>query len=60
MDGGKTGGNEGGEASGHFQYHSIKPALYFGYQVLHTGPVPVLIAEPEKALLEYLHQVKLK
>lgn len=41
--------------AGSFQYSTIKPAFYFGYHVLHKDHVPVLIAEPEKALLDYLY-----
>ncbi|HLY72129.1 MAG TPA: hypothetical protein VKR53_20490 [Puia sp.] len=40
---------------GSFNYRSLKPALYFGYQVLHSHQLPVLMAEPEKALLDLLY-----
>jgi predicted transcriptional regulator of viral defense system len=41
--------------AGTFNYRSLKPAFYFGYRILHTDKLPVLIAEPEKALLDYLY-----
>ncbi len=40
-------------SAGTFNYRSLKPALYFGYRILHKDKLPVLIAEPEKALLDY-------
>ena len=40
---------------GSFQYRSIKPSLYFGYHVARTNGVPKLIAEPEKAILDFLY-----
>lgn len=44
-------------AIGDFSYKSIKPSLYFGYDVRRVGIQPCLIAEPEKAILDmlYLH-----
>lgn len=41
--------------AGAFNYRSIKPAFFFGYQVFHKDELPVLIAEIEKALLDYLY-----
>ncbi len=42
-------------AYGNFVYRTIKPPLYFGYHVNHAQGVPVLIAEPEKAILDFLY-----
>lgn len=41
--------------AGTFNYRTLKPAFYFGYQILHKHKLPVLVAEPEKALLDYLY-----
>ena len=41
--------------AGTFNYRTLKPAFYFGYRILHKDHLPVLIAEPEKALLDYLY-----
>jgi predicted transcriptional regulator of viral defense system len=40
---------------GYFNYRSIKSALYFGYEVLRYQNLPVLMAQPEKALLDLLY-----
>lgn len=40
---------------GAFNYRSVKPALYFGYRIHKKTDLPVLIAEPEKAVLDYLY-----
>jgi len=40
---------------GHFSYRHIKPSLYFGYRLLDFGQQKLLIAEPEKAVLDYLY-----
>ena len=40
---------------GSFNYRSIKPELFFGYEILHKDKLPVMIAEAEKALLDYLY-----
>lgn len=37
---------------GTFSYRTVKPALYFGYDVLRWQDRPILIADPEKALLD--------
>jgi len=42
-------------AAGVFNYRNMKPAFYFGYHILHKDKLPVLVAEPEKALLDYLY-----
>lgn len=41
--------------SGKFVYRSIKPNLYFGYEVDKSQSIPVLIASPEKAILDFLY-----
>ena len=38
---------------GSFRYHSIKLAAFFGYAVLAIAGQKVVIAEPEKALLDF-------
>jgi predicted transcriptional regulator of viral defense system len=40
---------------GNFTYRSIKNSLFFGYKTLYTSQEPVLMAEPEKAILDYLY-----
>jgi predicted transcriptional regulator of viral defense system len=40
---------------GAFNYRTIKPAFFFGYRILHKDKLPVLVAEPEKALLDYFY-----
>ena len=45
---------------GKFIYHSIKKSLFFGYQQIHVKSEPYLIAEPEKALLDFLYFKKSK
>ena len=42
-------------AVGVFNYRTLKPAFFFGYRILHKDKLPVLMAEPEKALLDYLY-----
>lgn len=37
---------------GQFAFRNIKPSAFFGYQILRIGEEPLLIAEPEKALLD--------
>ncbi|MDP6636026.1 MAG: hypothetical protein QGG42_14095 [Phycisphaerae bacterium] len=43
---------------GSFRYQSIKPAAFFGYRSLDIGGKAVVIAEPEKALLDLWHLEK--
>lgn len=38
-----------------FQYRSIKENLFFGYKIIETAGLPFKIAEPEKALLDFLY-----
>jgi predicted transcriptional regulator of viral defense system len=48
---------------GSFHYRSIKARLYFGYTITQSEGLPVLLAEPEKALLDHLYlnpQIKMK
>jgi predicted transcriptional regulator of viral defense system len=40
---------------GAFNFHTLKTSLFFGYSVFHKGSLPVLIAEKEKAILDYLY-----
>lgn len=40
---------------GVFYYRNLKPDFYFGYQILHSEELPILMAEIEKALLDYLY-----
>lgn len=40
---------------GNFNYRHIKPSLYFGYKLLEFEERNILIAEPEKALLDYFY-----
>jgi predicted transcriptional regulator of viral defense system len=42
-------------AVGTFNYRTIKSSLYFGYMVHHIDKLPVLIADEEKALLDFLY-----
>jgi len=47
---------------GHFSYRHIKPSLFFGYKEIKATTGKYLLAEPEKALLDfiYLNQEKIK
>jgi predicted transcriptional regulator of viral defense system len=38
-----------------FQYRAIKENLFFGYKIIEAGGVSFRIAEPEKALLDFLY-----
>jgi len=38
-----------------FQYRSVKENLFFGYKIIEIGGVSYRIAEPEKALLDFLY-----
>ena len=40
---------------GEFTYHKLKPALMFGYCLLSTGNKQAKIAEPSKALIDFLY-----
>lgn len=40
---------------GAFIYRHIKPSLFFGYKEIKNDATAYLIAEPEKALLDYLY-----
>lgn len=40
---------------GNFSYRHIKPSLFWGYRLLGYKGHKVLIAEPEKAILDYLY-----
>ena len=46
---------------GNFSYTSIKPGLYWGYTLKEFGKQKILLADPEKAVLDYLYiHTKLK
>lgn len=40
---------------GHFNYRHLKPELYFGYIIIQKEGLPVIIADLEKAILDYLY-----
>ncbi len=40
---------------GHFNYRNLKPSLLFGIRMIKAGNQQVRLAEPEKALLDYLY-----
>ncbi len=40
---------------GTFSYRNVKPAFFFGYRRFEIDGAPVLMAEPEKALLDLWH-----
>jgi predicted transcriptional regulator of viral defense system len=40
---------------GLFLYRTVRPELFCGYRVQEEGGYPVLMAEPEKALADYLY-----
>lgn len=40
---------------GNFRYRRIKTSLYFGYRLVDFGQQKLLMAEPEKAVLDYLY-----
>lgn len=42
-------------SAGTFLYRSVKPDLFFGYTINNSQAFPVLLAEPEKALLDLLY-----
>lgn len=40
---------------GNFAYRQIKPSLYWGYKLVDFGSQKILLADPEKAVLDYLY-----
>lgn len=40
---------------GNFGYHHISPKLFWGYRLIKDNDLKFLIAEPEKAVLDYLY-----
>lgn len=40
---------------GHFSYRNVKPGLFFGFDLHNENRAPVKIAQPEKAILDYLY-----
>ena len=41
--------------AGNFRYASVKPSLFFGYKILTENGHGIKMAEPEKALLDFLY-----
>lgn len=44
---------------GDFVYNNIKKSLFFGYKIIQINDHPIKMAEPEKALLDFLYLKKL-
>lgn len=42
-------------AQGNFTYQHLPPSLFFGYTQVQDQPLPYNLAEPEKALLDFLY-----
>ncbi|MBI5427637.1 MAG: hypothetical protein HZA02_05070 [Nitrospinae bacterium] len=40
---------------GNFSYRHIKPSIFFGYRLMDFGKKRILMADPEKAILDYLY-----
>ena len=40
---------------GGFQYRKVKEKLFFGYRIINAGQIAYKIADPEKALLDFLY-----
>jgi len=40
---------------GEFFYRSMKPELFFGYKIVKNNNITYMIAEPEKAFLDYMY-----
>ena len=40
---------------GNFSYRHIKPSIFFGYRMIDYGKQKILLAESEKAVLDYLY-----
>lgn len=40
---------------GNFNYRHIKPSLFWGYRLIQFGRQKILLAEPEKVILDYLY-----
>lgn len=40
---------------GNFSYQHVKPCLFWGYRFVDFGKQKILLADPEKALLDYLY-----
>lgn len=47
-------------SNNHFRYHKIKKSAYTGYRPMKYLNETILMAEPEKALVDYLYFVSLK
>ena len=46
---------EFGTKVGNFSYRHIKPTLFWGYKLMDFGKQKLLLADPEKAILDYLY-----
>jgi predicted transcriptional regulator of viral defense system len=42
-------------SAGNFHYRTVKTQLFFGYRVDRSKGLPILFAEPEKAILDFLY-----
>jgi predicted transcriptional regulator of viral defense system len=42
-------------AVGSFHYRTLKPSLFFGYSAERDHAIPILLASPEKAILDYFY-----
>lgn len=42
-------------STGNFSYRHIKPDLYWGYELIEFAKRTILLADPEKAVLDYLY-----
>ena len=40
---------------GYFSYRKIQPQLFWGYRLIESGHKAILLAEPEKAILDYIY-----
>lgn len=40
---------------GTFSYRTVKPELFFGYEIINRESVPFMLANPEKAVLDFLY-----
>lgn len=40
---------------GNFSYRHVKPGVFFGYRLIEFGKKRILMADPEKAVLDYLY-----
>lgn len=45
---------------GLFSYQHVKPKLFFGYTLMQINGITIKVAEPEKAILDYLYLGKIQ